>query len=705
MLRVFDNMTCSMNNNHLRQFEINDMNLQAANGRVPPSWGPEHEKTYPFRFYEADALLWCLASDADDIRKGPNLAQRLTGSAKLIVREIDPNILSVGAVVHDDQGNPVQLDGVRWLLRLLSRRYAPLAQEAQLFAVSEFFSFTRLGHEDTDQCIARFEVVAYRATHVGNANMNQVVLSWMLLHHLRIPKDRWPLILAQTNGNLPSDANEYQAFLLYLRRNGHLYDRTADPAKNVSGFLLYEQEPTEAHTYAMYPEYTPAFSQNVSESAYQVHEDWQSASSGNSNDEEPVDLSDIAHLPYPQAAEAAYMGFRIHKRRWRKFAGPRRKGGKKGQKGASRPMFAPHTKGKSKGKAFFGSDGIAYAPVVDSDWQEPSVFSPTAEYDQTYVMGKGKGGKRTSGNPIGRDGKRMLCSACDSPEHFVAQCPKGKGKGKGTFVTAETWPQTNSFSAQSSNTPSARGVYMAVEDTAAPAHDACTIVFADGSPAVQFDSSRQRTYFNDTASSSSVSTVPKQGFFPWWQINPTDNNNLKSDLTAKEHVQCYHSSVRLTLDREGLVVDTAAVTSLTGDHWVGRTKKLAERHGHGTSVTPLKHPFGIEGVGQGSNQVTKEAVVPIALATGTVGEYSARVVESSHIPALLGLEPLIKQRTLLDLHNGKMILLGEGGYTLKLSPGSAVHDLERAPTGHLMLPCAEWHKVKNTGKKIAFLQV
>ena len=307
----------------------------------------------------------------------------------------------------------------------------------------------------------------------------------------------------------------------------------------------------------------------------------------------------------------------------------------------------------------------------------------------------------------------MLCSGCDSPEHFIAQCPnprQGKGKGKqGTFVTAETWPQMHSLPAQSNNLPSARGVYMAVEDqVAATSHEnVCEIVFADGSPGVHFDSSRQRTYFSDTASgSTNISTVPKQGFFPWWRINSNSiEANRNSDLTSKEHVQCYHSSVRLTLDREGLVIDTAAVTSLTGDHWLGRTQKLAERYGHGTSVTPLKHPFGIEGVGQGSNQVTQEAVVPIALASGTVGAYSARVVESSHIPALLGLEPLIKQRTLLDLHNGKMILLGEGGYTLKLSPGSAVHDLERAPTGHLMLPCAEWQKVKKTGKNIALLSV
>ena len=707
----FVRMLLSLTLGMMRQFDVNDMHLQAASGRIPPSWGPEHEKTYSFRFYEADALLWCIASDIDDARKGPNLALRLTGAARMITREIDPMVLSLGAVV-DDNGQQVQLNGVQWLLRLLSRRYAPLAQEAQLHAVSEFFSFARLGHEDTDQCIARFEVCAYRAEHVGHAAMNQVVLAWMLLHHMRIPKDRWPLILAPTNGNLPSNAEEYQNFLMYLRRNGHLYDRSADPAKNVSGFLTYESD-AEAFAYTAYPEYATPFSQPA-ESTYTAYEDWQSASSGNSNDDEAVDISDLVHLPYQQAAETAYLGFRTHKRRWRKFSGPRKsKGGKKGQKGpmkGSRPLFNPG-KGSSKGKSYFGNDSVAGSQDVDWSYPQPEV-------DQTYVMGKGKG--RRSGNPIGRDGKQMLCSGCNSAEHFIANCPhKGKGKGKqGAFITEESWPApvASNVNAQ----PPARGMYMAVENQSTVDDETCTILFSDGSPPMAFAATRERSYFADSvsasASSSSVpsssnalSTVRKQGFFPWWQLNThaTDSNNSSStlDLTAEDHVPCYHSTVRLSDSREGLVVDTGAVTSLTGDQWVQRSKQLASNNGHGTEIRELKRSFSIEGVGNGANQVSKQAVVPIALANGTVGTFTASMVENSHIPALLGLEPLIKQKTLLDLHNGKLILLGQGGYELKLSPGSTVLDLERAPTGHLMLPTAEWTKANKSLKQIALLQV
>ena len=55
-----------------------------------------------------------------------------------------------------------------------------------------------------------------------------------------------------------------------------------------------------------------------------------------------------------------------------------------------------------------------------------------SSYDApAYFKGRGKG------NPIGKDGKQMLCSICDSPEHFRAKCSKGKGKGgKGGFQYA-----------------------------------------------------------------------------------------------------------------------------------------------------------------------------------------------------------------------------------------------------------------------------
>lgn len=129
-----------------RQAEMDNLHLQLANGRVPPSWSPEHEKEYPFRFYEADALLWCAATDLDENRRGPALALRLTGSAKMIIRELDPAILINGQNVLEN-GVQVVLTGVQALMRIMRRRFAPLDQEAQIHAMQEFFSFVRVGRK------------------------------------------------------------------------------------------------------------------------------------------------------------------------------------------------------------------------------------------------------------------------------------------------------------------------------------------------------------------------------------------------------------------------------------------------------------------------------------------------------------------------------------------------------------------------------
>ena len=46
-----------------------------------------------------------------------------------------------------------------------------------------------------------------------------------------------------------------------------------------------------------------------------------------------------------------------------------------------------------------------------------------------------KSGQRLhrKGNPIGRDGRPLRCSICDSEDHLRANCPRGgKGAGKGT---------------------------------------------------------------------------------------------------------------------------------------------------------------------------------------------------------------------------------------------------------------------------------
>ena len=95
-----------------QRYDTDHMHLQMASGKIAPSWGPERDKQYPFRIFEADVMMWMAATDIDQHRQGPSLALRLIGQAKELVRDIDPQMLVQGREIVDDQGQLQRIDGV-----------------------------------------------------------------------------------------------------------------------------------------------------------------------------------------------------------------------------------------------------------------------------------------------------------------------------------------------------------------------------------------------------------------------------------------------------------------------------------------------------------------------------------------------------------------------------------------------------------------
>ena len=118
---------------------------QIANARIPPAWGPEMERNYPFRIWEQDIELWGMATDIEEVRRAPTIALRVSGSAKLIVREIGADMLQNGRqqrdangnLMVDNIGNPIMLTGTQALMHVLRTRFGALPQEVQLSAVSD----------------------------------------------------------------------------------------------------------------------------------------------------------------------------------------------------------------------------------------------------------------------------------------------------------------------------------------------------------------------------------------------------------------------------------------------------------------------------------------------------------------------------------------------------------------------------------------
>jgi hypothetical protein len=477
------------------------------------------------------------------------------------------------------------------------------------------------------------------------------------MNHLSIGKDKWSQLLAPTVGALPQDDIEYAAFLLYLRRQGHLYDG-GDSQRNL-------RQPNYFQGYAEpeYPNWTDAapsdHNYNMSQTYLETPEELWDESSGCSDPEEPVDLDDVADLDLNTAGETLYLGYRHHKRRFRSFAG----------------QFSRKGKGKGKGKRSRKGKGKtvrAYLAGTAEEFEDHIEYEPLAPVEMfSYYKGKGKGGKSkgkgSRTNPVGPDGKVMTCSICESETHFRSKCPRAppssKGSSKGTrpasssgFLQAPAQPETPGF----------QPMYLAGE-VSVPLGSS-RVTFADGSQEV----------LEPTVPPTRTTLVTRFLAFMWMLPG------------------AFHTAVRLKLG-EGLLVDCGAIDNLCGDRFAKRVEALGQAAGHGSEWKSLQ-PRGVEGVGSGASVVDKEVTLPVSLKTGAIGNYVAKVVTNSELPGLLGLVSLEKNGALIDIGHQKLIYPGPGGFELKLSPGSTMMQLERAESGHLLLPCTHWTGAKATVK-------
>jgi hypothetical protein len=407
---------------------------------------------------------------------------------------------------------------------------------------------------------------------------------------------------------------------------------------------------------------------------------------------------------------------RHHKRRWRAFGGGRRKGKGKGKGG----------KDKKGGKHYY-ADPWADAGAAAHDgtpW-----FAPDSSFVYRKGKGKGKSGPRTSGNPMGRDGVKLKCSLCNSTQHFRAFCPTrpahhGKGGSQqSSFCTATPPSLTSTFGPPPATREVHEGItvsrggygygmfsgfgaggqalYYGTAQTNWPTTDAIdwclgqSEVMISGGSAIEqlvpFDATSRSVSSEASSSLCSANTLAanssgmkKSGMwaFAWW---------LKGGP-----IECYHTAVRLGGDREGLPLDSGALSNLSGSRWLQRCEELAKRFGHGTSWRQLTKSLSVEGVGKDSQSCSKEATVPLVLAGGQRVDFTTAVLDDSDIPALLGWEGMCAHEFLLDVYHRKLYVPGKGGYKLTLSPGSQSFNLFPSASGHLLLPCSEWASLQAT---------
>jgi len=183
------------------------------------------------------------------------------------------------------------------------------------------------------------------------------------------------------------------------------------------------------------------------------------------------------------------------------------------------------------------------------------------------------------------------------------------------------------------------------------------------------------------ASPSEVSSA----LFPWWEAGNTPG-------------MAYHSLTRLSDGRVGVIVDTGAVGNLSGESWALAASRLSRQHGFPASSRRMPRPISVQGVGKGSQECTWETVIPAAIrledGSYMLHRFTSPCVPASELPALWGLDSLTTQRAIIDCAGRRMYLCGPGDIQIIPPPGTQVMPLDRAPSGHLVLPISSYEEYK-----------
>ena len=174
-------------------------------------------------------------------------------------------------------------------------------------------------------------------------------------------------------------------------------------------------------------------------------------------------------------------------------------------------------------------------------------------------------------------------------------------------------------------------------------------------------------------SSSSSDAIPgsgmRQSYYP------------TSEISDPNHLEAFHTRVRLTGNREGLLVDLGAHDNLTGSEWVDRVGAWLHKHHPGERVqtSKLGRSISIEGVGTNPDRCENAVRVPLHMADGEAATFDAPVIPNSSVPALLGMRSLAAKRAVVDVSAKPTThhALGRACAAALLAP--VVHGLSAAP--------------------------
>ena len=144
--------------------------------------------------------------------------------------------------------------------------------------------------------------------------------------------------------------------------------------------------------------------------------------------------------------------------------------------------------------------------------------------------------------------------------------------------------------------------------------------------------------------------------------------------------------------KEGILPDTGAVASVTGNRFVRVQGEIARRHGAEVKWTQLDVPKHVGGVGGRAEACRYQAMVPGRLSDGHPMIYCAPVVPTdgngneSDIPPLVGLTDMARMNVYFGTKLGTVSMVPHGEEpSIKWPEGTRHIQCEKAPSGHWLI--------------------
>ena len=227
------------------------MNSDTFQLRQAPYWNPDDPNGLTFRAWVTDLMQWTMMTDLAPHAQAASVASRLGGTARELVRTLDPDEYFNGGMI-----NGVFHDPVTYIVTGLHQHYAPLEEETRLAAMTEFMAFSRRHGESMNSMLARYDLVRNRARVEGNFTFGVEGCALQLMRAINATPEQMTEYCREFNGVFPTTEEQFTQLKQLIRRRAHIIERSPG---NMGQFLHGNRQAapgayhTETSTYYQTP--------------------------------------------------------------------------------------------------------------------------------------------------------------------------------------------------------------------------------------------------------------------------------------------------------------------------------------------------------------------------------------------------------------------------------------------------------------------